>query len=457
MLEDETALAEETGEAMRELASTVTDAPPLRLAPRRSRATRPARQRSWKLWAVPLTAAVAVVALAVALAAVRDMSTAPPTHPAPPPVRPATAPTYYVGTTTTCGPDQEHCPTPRLVVGDTYTGARLATITSPGGSVFGTVSGAADDRTFVTDTFSNPDGVPAQTQPATWYLVKIRPGSATPARLIKLPIRDTLPAAGVQVVALSASGRELAVLYHLGSPTYVDGTSALRIYSVATGQLLHTWSTGRKLLFGTDGFSQYEQTSNLLHWVDGDRAVAFTASPYTQAPNGHITFAGATTVRVLDLTASGHDLIADSRAAWSMPASPPGDSGDSGTCDQSDPTPSLAANGQTVVCTGWSKTETGSGRKASNLWRMTWLTYQTSAPKTAHIVYQATSRFPATDLGIVGTVLWTDPSGSTMIIAWIPSLSASSVIHFGLVRQGTFTPLPTAPGNPLRLVSGIAW
>jgi hypothetical protein len=261
MIEDETALAEETAKAMRELASTVTEAPPLRLAPRRGRVTRPARQRSWKLWAVPLTTAIAVVAFAVALVTVKDMSTTPATHPVAHPAHRATAPTYYAGTTTTCGPEQEHCPTPRLVVGDTYTGARVATIASPTGTVFGTVSGATDDRTFVTDTFPNPAEPGAQTQPATWYLITIRPGSATPARLTKLPVRDTSPAADVQVVALSASGRELAVLYHLGSRTYTGGTTMLRIYSVATGQLLHTWSTDRKVLFGTDGFSQWEQTA----------------------------------------------------------------------------------------------------------------------------------------------------------------------------------------------------
>ena len=134
MIEDETALAEETAKAMRELASTVTEAPPLRLAPRRGRVTRPARQRSWKLWAVPLTTAIAVVAFAVALVTVKDMSTTPATHPVAHPADRATAPTYYVGTTTTCGPEQEHCPTPRLVVGDTYTGARVATFTSPAGT-----------------------------------------------------------------------------------------------------------------------------------------------------------------------------------------------------------------------------------------------------------------------------------------------------------------------------------
>ncbi len=124
MIEDETGLAEETAQAMRELASTVTEAPPLRLAPRRGRATRPARQRSWQLWAVPLTTAVAVVALAIALVTIKDLSTTPATHPVAHPAHRATAPTYYVATTTTCGPEQEHCPTPRLVVGDTFTGAK---------------------------------------------------------------------------------------------------------------------------------------------------------------------------------------------------------------------------------------------------------------------------------------------------------------------------------------------
>jgi hypothetical protein len=88
---------------------------------------------------------------------------------------------------------------------------------------------------------------------------------------------------------------------------------------------------------------------------------------------------------------------------------------------------------------------------------MTWLAYQTSAPKAARIVYQVTSRVPAGQGGIDGSVLWTDPSGSTIIIAWTPSFTDSSVIHFGLVRAGKFAPLPTAPGNLLNLVSGIAW
>ena len=47
MLENETGLAEETAQAMRELASTVTDAPPLKLSPRpATRASRPRPDQS---------------------------------------------------------------------------------------------------------------------------------------------------------------------------------------------------------------------------------------------------------------------------------------------------------------------------------------------------------------------------------------------------------------------------
>ena len=73
MLENETNLVEETAAAMRELARTVTDAPPLRLAPRpQERTVRPAPRR-WRLWAAPLTAMAAVIVLAVSLVLIRDI------------------------------------------------------------------------------------------------------------------------------------------------------------------------------------------------------------------------------------------------------------------------------------------------------------------------------------------------------------------------------------------------
>jgi hypothetical protein len=86
VLENETNLTEETASAMRELARTVTYAPPLRLAPRpEERALRRAPSR-WRQWAAPLTAMAAVIVLAVSLAIIRDIPNgrvAPPARPSP--------------------------------------------------------------------------------------------------------------------------------------------------------------------------------------------------------------------------------------------------------------------------------------------------------------------------------------------------------------------------------------
>jgi hypothetical protein len=95
-----------------------------------------------------VTAAAAVIALAISLMAVRDI----PNRRAVPPAGPAPAadvPPYNVALQQT----GKSLSSPEgLVVGDTFTGARLATIPPPRGSTFAGVTGAADDRTFVVDT-----------------------------------------------------------------------------------------------------------------------------------------------------------------------------------------------------------------------------------------------------------------------------------------------------------------
>ena len=86
MLENGTDLIEETAAAMRELARTVTYAPPLRLARRAEDRTLRRAPRRWQLWAAPLTAMAAVIVLAISLVIIRDMPNgrvAPPTRPAP--------------------------------------------------------------------------------------------------------------------------------------------------------------------------------------------------------------------------------------------------------------------------------------------------------------------------------------------------------------------------------------
>ncbi len=132
MLENETGLAEETAQAMRELASTVTDAPPLKLSPRPAtrafRASRPVGRRSWQLWGVPLAAGVAVIALAISLVVIKDLPNAPVVAP-PGPATVSGVPPYYVTLYSPPGPTSTSPPIPTAAPSSQPTGAPC-TVTS---------------------------------------------------------------------------------------------------------------------------------------------------------------------------------------------------------------------------------------------------------------------------------------------------------------------------------------
>ncbi|HEY6789185.1 MAG TPA: hypothetical protein VI365_17920, partial [Trebonia sp.] len=213
------------------IASTVRDVPALRLeqAPDELRSAghgrprrRPQRHSAggwsgrWRTWLPPVTAAVAVVVVALALVIVKDVPNATTT----PRVTQKNAavikgvPEYYVA--------WMQADRPYLVVGDTATGAIVGNVASPTGVYLNDVYGTADDdRTFIV-TGSVVRGV--STRPL-WYLLRITPGSKIPARLTPLPIPVRQQPAGV---AISPDGTKLAVALS-GAP------AVLRVYSVATG------------------------------------------------------------------------------------------------------------------------------------------------------------------------------------------------------------------------------
>ena len=462
MLESEADLAEETARAMRELAGTVTDAPPLRLTDRSgARLPRLSAPRRWTLWAVPLAAAAAVIALAVALVVVKDLPSGSARHPTTPTFPSTTGvPAYYVAPQTVCS--KEKCDPTSLVVGNTLTGARLATLSPPAGATFEAASAAADDRTFVTDTVGFPlSGAAAQH--VTWYLITIGPVSSTPVRRTRLPIPAGPTGAHVQSIALSASGRELAVAYHLGSRS--PGTTVLRTYSIATGRLLHSWSTNADVQLGAVGYFQNAQINNELSWVDGDRAVTFTTTGLLSQAASE-SEAQPTNVRVLDVNARGDDLLADSQVVWSIPDGP----GKAPTPTSCGPEhlPSLTADGKTVLCTSLTSEVTGTGKKARYRWRMTWVSFQALDPTVIHTAYTATANEGADQAGITGGVLWADPSGSTMIIVWSEGTTDSGVTvgktpHFGILSHGRLSQLPLPSIGPLAqstlldVSSNIAW
>ena len=270
------------------IAATVREVPPLRLptvtddprtVARHARGTRRApRARRLRGWLVPAAAAAVVLAIALSLVLIRDIPNgrvAPPTRPVP---VVDGVPTYYAGLAKTT--DAQTSPE-QIVVGDTVTGKRLATVPPPAGTTFAAITGAADDRTFVVDTQPgslDPESEPWQ--PRTWYLLRIDPGSAHPARLTPLPIAGTAAGTNVLGIALSPDGTELAVglqpdgLNDPSAPTY------LQVYSVASGAALHSWfsaatsdGSGEPQFFAGTKYAGAD--SNLaLAWV-GQRGLAF--------------------------------------------------------------------------------------------------------------------------------------------------------------------------------------
>ena len=200
------------------LSGTMRQVRPLTLPPEQpGRVSRPREPRRGRGWLIPLTAAAAVIAVAVTLVAVRDDRGA-----SPAPTAPAanaavvSAPRYYVQLADW---NPARGGYQAAIVGDSHTGKALATVNTPAHSEFAGVTGAGDDRTFVID--ATPATEPTQPnhgpQPAhTWYLLRIAPGTQHPAELTKLPIALPVNSAGVVGLALSPDAGTLAVLSQPG-------------------------------------------------------------------------------------------------------------------------------------------------------------------------------------------------------------------------------------------------
>jgi hypothetical protein len=453
--------------ATRAEASTMREVRPLRLTPDPS--PRPAARsriaarwpRRWQLWLAPVTAAALVVALAISLVAIRDSSNGrvvPPTGPVP---APGGLPKYYV---TLYQPPQPasakhesaadrmkaaicqaqgkpNCPDAppptELLAGDTLSGAKVSTVTPPKGSTFYGVTAAADDRTFVVDTDTKV-GVADVCMARTFYLLKLAPGTSSPTRLTKLGIPSTGCTAAM---ALSGSGRELAVAsFSMGSKA-----EQLRIYSVATGRLLHGWSTDDTSVFDR-GANIIDDENRGLYWVDDDRELTFPTIGQAAGTENE-------TVRMLNVTTGGSDLIKDSRVIWSTSSSSE-DNYPSG-CEW-DQDPLVSADGRTVVCV--SVTAAPTRQQKIIPWRLSWLEYSTSAPKAPpRILYSVTiNASDALNFQLFG--LWTNASGSSVIgYRSNGQFAVAKPAFFGVISKGALQPLPTPPSILIGDPSATAW
>jgi hypothetical protein len=445
-------LTGETAAAMRDLARTVTEAPPLRLtadaaglAPARPRRRPPGPRFRWS-WGAPLLAAVTVMALAIGLVTVKDLpngrvaprvtSTAVPK---------AELPEYYVALRPASGragaPDG-------LVVGDTRTGKTVAVVAPPAGTTIKSVSAAADDRTFA--VIVGPVGGGWTSDP--FYLLTIAPDSSPAARLTKLSVG---PLTGVVVAAaLSPSGKELAVAMGGFFPGGGDDRD-LVVYSVTTGEPVNDWSTTYTTVIvpssvvanvNVSDFTQYPA----LSWIDDGRAIAF---PELTKTGTLYSF----DVRSISLTVAGGDLMAYSTVIANLGSSPKS-TGPCGTVF-----PVLSGNGTTLFCL-MSGGPDGHTSPATVRWVLEWRPVQTRLANGAEwrsFAYVKIIGVPAGSTVRPATV-WASSTGTTLLIEWsVVTSRGGTSVRFGEAVQGknawTYTPLPA----PAVLTTGgppdIAW
>jgi hypothetical protein len=448
--------------ATRAYGETVTELRPLDLtaaAKPGERYVRLRRRRRFPAWLAPVAAAAAVVALAVSLVIVRNI-----------PARPAPAsggvPRYYAALI----PQPPQGFQNKLAVGDAFTGARLATLTPARGNSFAAVTAAADDRTFLVATQPIATGAPPDNRvpPRTWYLLRIAPGTSSQVRLTRLPIPD-LKGDDVLTVALSGSGREIAVGLIPDYATSPRSPVQLRVYSVNTGKLERAWSTSDQTVFGGPGRSSVESLSTTaLTWVDDDRALAFPTISAASDPLTHQDVIHET-VRLLDMSAGGSDLIADSRVIWSTQREsvPVTDQHGQLSCvNNLSILPMLTADGKTIVCAAI-KSPNPQGTiniTAPGPQTLAWLAYSTSAPTVARTVAQVTVDAPKWTAPAID-LLWADSSGGTLIGTWTLETANAGFInpdpppayrpHWGVIADGKFRQLTTM--GDLNVFSAIAW
>jgi hypothetical protein len=253
---------------------------PLDLPPSRSAARATAKQsrarspRHWSGWLVPVAAAVAVIAVAATLVAVRTVS-----GPAPhgeSQSGPATSggvadpdqvPAYYamIGKPTTVAPAD-------VTIAETATGKALFTIKPPKNTSFANVTAAADDRTFVVSVAPFGTRGPVQAT-LSWDLLRISPG-ATSYTLRRLSIPAMPPNTLLGGLALSPDGTELAVMFHSNTAAaLIEGTATLSVYSVASGQALHTWQSVSKQSLEAIGANS--DPSGTVTWLANGHGLAF--------------------------------------------------------------------------------------------------------------------------------------------------------------------------------------
>jgi hypothetical protein len=410
-------------------------------------AAKPSRARSprrWPGWLVPVAAATAVIAVAATLVAVRAVSgTAPHGGGQPGPAtsgaaaNPNRVPAYYAAITQTAavGPSDAFGPSD-VTIAESATGKAMFTIKPPKNASFANVTAAADDRTFVVSVAAFPPGFPQQAA-LGWDLLRISPG-ATGYTLRRLSIPATPRNTLIGGLALSPDGTELAVMIHSDTvASLIEGTATLRIYSVATGQVLRTWQSESKQSLNAIGANF--NPNGTVTWLANGHGLAFAWDAVEQP--GQNPLKVTPEVRRLDLAKPGTGLLADSTPVvmitkgWVNQA-----------CDGLYPT----ADGNGAVC----GTDPGVALTAiatchATLPALAFRAYSGDGGSFRVLYTLPSAKAPTgkcVDEDV--SVLWASPSGSTLVGIVSTALTSNPVgpgtytSVIGVLAHGQWTPLP---------------
>lgn len=375
--------------------------------------------------------------------------------PRPVPSSAGPVPGYYAALThppDTATPNQ-------LIVGNAVTGQALARLAPPAGTTFAGLTGAVDDRTFAVETQPFPQPLPAGRPaipdtagdgytasdaaivlPRTWYLLRVDPSAAVPARLARIPVPSTPAGQEVTALALSPDGSKLALAIQTHQPKGYKGVylapQLLRVYSVATGAVLRTWSTTQGSIDSGD-FTPDNGTT--MSWrPDGNHLAVFVNSD-------------SPALRVLDVRSAGGDLATAGTQLTT---------GYSASCTRSPwagyAPVLLAPDGTTLVCAWYDDTAApGLERAPHSCAAITLLAgiadYPLSAPAAASRPGTAWQPWRPSRTMITYSVkadcgastrpqlAWSSPDGG-QVIAYLPSPGPG----WGLYRPGGYTRLRVA-------------
>jgi hypothetical protein len=224
----------------------------------------------------------------------------------------------------------------------------------------------------------------------------------------------------------------------------------VRVYSVATGALLHAWPGLLNTSWG--GYST-------LAWTGRGRQLAIGYT-FSVTPAGAKQARSYLGVRLLDAGRPGHSLTTDSRLAWSTPAADGGPSRPTPLSCASDLQVVVSADG-TVVCAGYGVLRDYQPNPFAKTcpavpdWASVgFVAYPTATGKRARTLFQYDTNCSPGNSG----VLWTSSAGDRVIGYYSLGglLATKPVVRFGVFSHGRYTPLPLPPTTET-VPATIAW